>query len=105
MAFLEIFFVGGLGVLIGLLTVTLSGSQDQKRRLDNAFYLLLEAQESRISLIQLSATAQVSPEVAQDYLEKQAKVFSALPDFDEDGNTYYQFPRLNLPKKLNQQEW
>ncbi|KKD35300.1 hypothetical protein VB834_03390 [Limnoraphis robusta Tam1] len=105
MAFIELFFVGGLGVLIGLLIVQVGGNQEAKRRLDNSFYQLLEAQDSRISLIQLAAIAQVSPEVAQEYLERQAKVFSALPDFDEEGNTFYQFPRLNLPKKLNQQEW
>ncbi|MEB3282029.1 MAG: hypothetical protein VKK42_24225 [Lyngbya sp.] len=105
MAFIELFCVAGLGVLVGLLIVQVGGNQEQKRRLDNAFYQLLEAQDSRISLIQLAATAQVNAEVAQDYLERQARVFSALPDIDDEGNTFYQFPRLNLPKKLKQQEW
>ncbi|MEL7035190.1 MAG: hypothetical protein AAFO04_06165 [Cyanobacteria bacterium J06592_8] len=105
MALIEFLGVAGLGVLIGLLIVQLGGNREQKRKLDNAFYQLIEAQEGRISLIQLAATAQVSAEVAQAYLERQAQVFSALPDLDEDSNTFYQFPRLNLPKQLNQQNW
>ena len=105
MALIEFFSIAGLGILVGLLIFRVGGNQEQKRRLDNAFYQLLEAQDSRISLIQLAATAQVSAEVAQEYLERQARVFSALPDLDEEGNKFYQFPRLNLPKKFNQQEW
>ncbi|EAW37018.1 hypothetical protein L8106_21427 [Lyngbya sp. PCC 8106] len=105
MAFIEYFSIAGLGVLVGLLIFRVGGNQDQNRRLDNAFYQLLDIQDSRISLIQLAATAQVSAEVAQDYLERQARVFSALPDIDDEGNTFYQFPRLNLPKKMKQQEW
>ncbi|MDY7021631.1 MAG: hypothetical protein SWJ54_09745 [Cyanobacteriota bacterium] len=105
MALIEFLGIAGLGVLIGLLIVQLGGNREQKRKLDNAFYQLVEAQEGRISLIQLAATAQVSAEIAQAYLERQAQVFSALPDLDEEGNTFYQFPRLNLPKQLNQQDW
>ena len=105
MAFIELLSVAGLGVLVGLLILQVGGNKEQKRRLDNAFYQLLEAQDSRISLIQLAATAQVSAEVAQEYLERQARVFSALPDLDEEGNTFYQFPRLNLPKRLKEQGW
>ena len=105
MALIEFFSIAGLGILVGLFIFRVGGNQEQKRRLDNAFYQLLEAQDSRISLIQLAATAQVSAEVAQEYLERQARVFSALPDLDEEGNKFYQFPRLNLPKKFNQQEW
>lgn len=104
MAILEFLGVAGLGAFIGLLIVKVGSNQKQQRELDTAFYRILAAQAGKISLIQLAAMAQVSAEIAQEYLDKQVQVFSAFPEVDEDGNTYYQFPKLNLPKSMTQ-DW
>ncbi len=94
-----------LGIFIGLWIASQNQQQQRRRNLEQAFYRLVEAQDGKISLIQLAATAQVHAEVAQQYLEQQAQVFSAFPDLDQDGNTYYQFPKLRLPKMLKTQDW
>lgn len=80
-------------------------SQKQKERLDDAFYQLLETQNSEISLIQLAAAARVDAKVAQSYLERQVQIFSAMLEVDEDGETFYRFPKLRLPPKLLNQGW
>jgi hypothetical protein len=102
MAILELISVAGLGVLVGLLLVNINTNREQQQRLDNAFYQLIESQDGRVSLIQLAALARVSADVAQQYLDKQVGVFAAIPELDEDGNTFYQFPRLQLPKQVPQ---
>ena len=104
MAILELLSVAGLGVCVGLLIVNLGSNKKRQRELDTSFYRILAAQDGKISLIQLAAMAQVSAEIAQEYLDKQVQVFSAFPEVDEDGNTYYQFPKLNLPKSVTQ-DW
>lgn len=103
MAVLELVCVAGLGILVGLFIVSINSKRDQQRQLDNAFYQLIESQEGEISLIQLAALARVSADIAQEYLDRQAGVFAAIPEFDQDGNTFYRFPRLRLPKQFPQQ--
>ncbi len=75
-----------------------------KRQLDEAFYRLLETQNSQVSLIQLAASARVEAQVAQQYLDRQVKIFSAVPEVDEEGDTFYRFPKLRLPPS-SRQEW
>lgn len=104
MAILEFVFVIGLGTLLGLSVLNSVSSRQQQRQLDQAFYLLLESQNSQISLIQLAAAARVEAQVAQHYLDRQVKLFSAMLEVDEEGDTFYRFPKLRLPPSLNK-EW
>ncbi|CAD5949258.1 hypothetical protein [Planktothrix agardhii] len=104
MAILELISIAGLGVLMTLLIVNLGNNREQQRQLDSAFYRLVAAQGGKVSLIQLSALAGVSPEVAQKYLDHQVQLFLAFPEIDDEGNTFYQFPKLRLPPRL-EREW
>lgn len=109
MAILELVSVAALGVLVGLFLFNINSKREEQRQLDNAFYQLIESQDGEISLIQLAALARVSADVAQEYLDRQAGVFAAIPEFDQDGNTFYRFPRLRLPKQFPErspnQDW
>ena len=104
MAILEFLLVIGLGGFAGLLIVKNLEESKQKQRLDEAFYQLLETQNSQISLIQLAANTRVEAEVAQQYLTRQVKIFSAVLEVDDEGDTFYRFPRLRLPPSSGK-EW
>ncbi|MEG3844049.1 hypothetical protein [Microcoleus sp. herbarium14] len=104
MAILEFLFVIGLSGLVGLFVVKNLNESKKKRQLDEAFYQLLENQNSQISLIQLAASARVEAEVAQQYLDRQVKIFSAILEVDDEGDTFYRFPRLRLPPSSSK-EW
>ncbi|MCY7383731.1 MAG: hypothetical protein LH628_14325 [Microcoleus sp. CAN_BIN18] len=104
MAILEFLLVIGMSGLVGLFITNNLNKNKQKRRLDEAFYQLLENQNSQISLIQLAASARVEAEVAQQYLDRQVKIFSAILDVDDEGDTFYRFPRLRLPPSSSK-EW
>ncbi len=104
MALLEFLLVIGMGGFVGLLLINNVNENKQKRRLDEAFYQLLENQNSQISLIQLAASARVEAQVAQQYLDAQVKIFSAILEVDDEGDTFYRFPRLRLPPS-SVQEW
>ncbi len=104
MAILEFLLAVGLSGFVGLFVVNNLNESKQKRQLDEAFYQLLENQNSQISLIQLAASARVEAEIAQQYLDRQVKIFSAILDVDDEGDTFYRFPRLRLPPSSSQ-EW
>ncbi|MEK0179560.1 MAG: hypothetical protein P2A85_11855 [Microcoleus anatoxicus] len=104
MALLEFLLVIGMGGFVGLLLINNLNENKQKRRLDEAFYQLLENQNSQISLIQLAASARVEAQVAQQYLDAQVKIFSAILEVDDEGDTFYRFPRLRLPPS-SVKEW
>ncbi|HEY9615178.1 hypothetical protein [Allocoleopsis sp.] len=65
-----------------------------RQQLDDAFYQLLEEQSSCISLIQLTAASRVDVEQARKYLDRQVKMFGAVPEVDADGDTFYRFPKI-----------
>lgn len=65
-----------------------------RQQLDDAFYQLLEEQSSCISLIQLTAASRVDVEQVRKYLERQVKMFGAVPEVDADGDTFYRFPKI-----------
>lgn len=92
--------------LISVALLKVFNAQQQERRLRDAFYYLIESHEGHVSLIELAAVAKVDAEPAKTYLESQAQVFSILPEVDENGNTFYQFPKLprSLPAVEND-EW
>ncbi len=104
MAILEFLLAIGLSGFVGLFVVNNLNESKQKRQLDEAFYQLLEKQNSQISLIQLAASARVEAKVAQQYLDLQVNIFSAILDVDDEGDTFYRFPRLRLPPSSTQ-EW
>jgi hypothetical protein len=66
-----------------------------RQQLEDAFYKLLEEQDSCISLIQLTAVARVDVQQARQYLERQVQLFAAVPEVDTDGDTFYRFPKLH----------
>ncbi|NJK76749.1 MAG: hypothetical protein HC849_16220 [Oscillatoriales cyanobacterium RU_3_3] len=104
MAILQFLLVISLGGFIGLAVAKNLQENKHKRQLDEAFYQLLESQNSQVSLIQLAASARVEAQVAQQYLDRQVKIFSAVLEVDEEGDTFYRFPRLRLPPS-SRQEW
>jgi len=103
MPILEIIFVVAASVMAIMLFHSTSQQQQQQRQLENAFYQLLEAQNSCISLIQLAAAARVDAQVAKQYLDRQIQLLGAMPEVDNDGDTFYRFPKLRLPPSDN--EW
>ncbi len=94
MAVLEWSLLIGVGGWFTLSLLKLVKKNQQEGRLRDAFYYLLEANEGYISLIQLATTARVDAEPARDYLTAQAKVFSAMPEVDNDGDVFYRFPKV-----------
>jgi hypothetical protein len=95
----------------GLITLAIvSGVRrnEQERRLRDAFYALLETQDSCLSLIQLAATARTDAARTKEFLETQAEVFSATLEIDADSNLFYRFPKVQqqaaLPAVL-EDEW
>lgn len=94
MVILEWIVLLGLGGLVTWSIVNLIKTNQQQQRLEEAFYRILETQNSCISLIQLAATARVEAHVARQYLDVQAQAFGALPEADSEGNAFYRFPKL-----------
>lgn len=103
MAIIEWLSLIGLGVFLGILLRNKTQIREQQQQLDEAFYQLIEAQNGKISLIQLAARARVDAQITQQYLDRQVQIFSAMPEADEEGNTFYQFPQLRLPPNLDKQ--
>ncbi|NEP42802.1 MAG: hypothetical protein F6K35_27695 [Okeania sp. SIO2H7] len=105
MPFIEFLVVTGLGIFLGIFIVNLSSDRSSQKILDDAFYRLIEAQNGRISLIQLAAAAKVDASLAQKYLDRQVQIFSAIPEVNEQGDTFYRFPQLRLPPGTDTNEW
>lgn len=102
MPIIDLLLVITLGIL-GVLLLLRRGQNPQqqledafkRQQLDDAFYQLLEEQDSCISLIQLTAASRVDVQQARQYLERQAKLFAAVPEVEADGDTFYRFPKLH----------
>ncbi|HEY9618007.1 MAG TPA: hypothetical protein V6C64_14270 [Microcoleaceae cyanobacterium] len=105
MALVEWGLIAGIGLLVTFSIANSIRNNQQRQRLLDAFYTLLETEAGRISLIQLAASARVEAEVARQFLDNQVKVFNALPEVDEDGNTSYCFPKLKRLAAANDEEW
>ncbi len=84
-----------LGSIFGVVALSGLRKQQMKKRLEDAFYEILERNEGKITLIQLTAKARVEPEIASQFLEQQAQVFSATLDVDEKGTIFYHFPKID----------
>jgi Ca2+-binding EF-hand superfamily protein len=96
----------GAAVLLGISLFRVLRHTQQEQQLREAFYQLIETENGYVSLMQLAISARVDAEVAKQYLETQAKVFSVIPEVDPNGDTYYQFPRVkrSLPPR-RREEW
>lgn len=102
MIILDLILILSLAGLLFFFSYNIFQEDQQQKKLETAFYQLLENQNSCVSLMQLSARAKVDPEMAEKYLTKQIKILSALPKVDNDGNMFYQFPKLYLPSDDHQ---
>lgn len=94
MQIIELLLLLSTGAFISLGILNSLKAGQQKQQLESTFYHLLTTQNSKISLIQLAAGAKVDAEICRQYLENQAKFFNASLEYDEEGNTYYRFPKL-----------
>jgi hypothetical protein len=82
----------GLGVGTYLLWQRwLHHQQQQQTQLNQAFYQLLQTQNGRISVLDLAMQTQISGPQARDYLDAQARAFSANFEPTPDGNVLYVF--------------
>lgn len=94
-------------ILLGL-TAGAAGfiyNANRRNRLEAAFYQLLRQQDSCISLIQLIAISQVSSQTAKAFLEEQIRLLNGIPEVDDDGDTFYRFPKLRLPAAIVNDDW
>ena len=99
MAILDFFMVIGLGSLVGLYVFKTLRHDQRQQVLQNAFYQLLEDRDGQVSLIQLAVAAKVDALAAQEFLEQQVRIFSAIPEVDVEGNTFYRFPKLRSSRR------
>ncbi len=80
-------------------------NSNRRKRLEAAFYQLLRQQDSCISLIQLIAVAQVNSQATKIFLDEQVRLLNGIPEVDDDGDTFYRFPKLRLPDLLIDDDW
>jgi hypothetical protein len=96
MGLIELLILLGLGAATaGFIT-----KSNRRKRLESSFYQLLRQQDSCISLIQLMAISQVSSQTAKVFLDEQMRLLNGIPEVDDDGDTFYRFPKLRLPDLL-----
>jgi hypothetical protein len=105
MAFIQLLLVLGLGAGATVYISSLLREQGQQKKLDQSFYQILQSHDSTISLIELGALAQVDAEIAKEYLDRQIRVLDAVPEVDDDGDTFYRFPKLKLQQYLPKSDW
>ena len=101
MGLIELLLLLGLGAG----TAGLISKSNRRKRLESAFYQLLRQQDSCISLIQLMAISQVSSHSAKIFLDEQMRLLNGFPEVDEDGDTFYRFPKLKLPEAIVNDDW
>jgi hypothetical protein len=100
MAVLEGLLMAGAVGLIVLSLLNVARRSEQEQRLRDAFYALLETQESCVSLIQLAANSRADATRTKEFLDTQAQVFSAMLEIDPEGNTFYRFPKVQQQTSL-----
>jgi hypothetical protein len=100
MAVLEGLLMAGAVGLIVLSLLNVARRSEQEQRLRDAFYALLETQDSCVSLIQLAANSRADATRTKEFLDTQAQVFSAMLEIDPEGNTFYRFPKVQQQTSL-----
>lgn len=101
MGLIELVILLGLGVG----TARFISESNRRKRLESAFYQLLRQRDSCISLIQLMAISQVSSHAAKQFLDEQVRLLDGIPEVDDDGDTFYRFPKLKLPATILEDDW
>jgi hypothetical protein len=101
MGAIELLILLGLGVG----TFRFISNSNRRKRLEAAFYQLLRQQDSCISLIQLMTISQVSSQDAKLFLDAQLRLLDGIPEVDDDGDTFYRFPKLKLPAAILDDDW
>jgi hypothetical protein len=101
MGLLELLILLGLGVA----TAGFIRQSNQRKRLESAFYQLLRQQDSCISLIQLMAIAEANSQSAKIFLDEQVRLLDGIPEVDDEGDTFYRFPKLRLPETIVHDDW
>ena len=101
MGLIELLILFGLGAG----TVGFINKSNRRKRLESAFYQLLRQQDSQISLIQLMAISQVNSQTAKIFLDEQMRLLNSIPEVDDDGDTFYRFPKLRLPDSIVNDDW
>jgi hypothetical protein len=101
MGLIELLILLGLGVG----TARFISKSNRRKRLEAAFYQLLRQQDSCISLIQLMTISQVSSQDAKLFLDAQVRLLDGIPEVDDDGDTFYRFPKLKLPAAILDDDW
>jgi hypothetical protein len=101
MGLIELLILFGLGAG----TVGFINKSNRRKRLESAFYQLLRQQDSQISLIQLMAISQVNSQTAKIFLDEQMRLLNGIPEVDDDGDTFYRFPKLRLPDSIVNDDW
>jgi hypothetical protein len=101
MGWIQLSILLGLGVLIARFIY----GADRRKRLEAAFYRVLRQQDSCISLIQLIAISEVSSQTAKIFLDEQIRLLDGIPEVDDDGDTFYRFPKLRLPAAVVEDDW
>jgi hypothetical protein len=101
MGLIELLILLGLGAG----TAGFIARSNRRKRLESAFYQLLRQQDSCISLIQLMATAGVSSQTVKIFLDEQVRLLDGIPEVNEDGETFYRFPKLRLPAPIDNDDW
>lgn len=100
MAVLEGLLMAGAAGLMVLAFLNVVRRNEQEQRLRDAFYALLETQDSCISLIQLAANSRADAARAKEFLDAQSQVFSAILEIDAEGNSFYRFPKVQQQSAL-----
>jgi hypothetical protein len=101
MGLIELLILFGLGAG----TVGSIVRSNRRKRLESAFYQLLQQQDSQISLIQLMAISQVSSQTAKVFLDEQTRLLDGIPEVNDEGDTFYRFPKLRLPGGTLHDDW
>ncbi len=101
MGLIELLILVGLGAG----AAKLISNSNRRKQLEAAFYQVLRQNNSCISLIQLIAVSAVSSQTAKIFLDEQVRLLDGIPEVDEDGDTFYRFPKLRLPDLPIDDDW
>jgi hypothetical protein len=101
MGLIELLILLGLGAG----TAGFIANSNRRKQLETAFYKVLRQNNSCISLIQLIAVSQVSSQTAKVFLDEQVRLLNGIPEVDDDGDTFYRFPKLRLPDPPIDDDW
>jgi hypothetical protein len=92
-----------LGVGVGIAIPIYNANR--RKRIETAFYRLLRQQDSRISLIQLATVSEANTQQVKIFLDEQIRLLDGIPEVDDDGDTFYRFPKLRLPAAIVEDDW